>query len=591
MSPFLHRCVVVLGAVLIAGTSIPMAAQQTAVLSGQVFDPTEAPVPGAKVELSRGPAAARAVATDREGRYRIEGLDPGEYTLRVSIPGFQAQERRVSVGTGSAVADFRLMVPPVRESIDVTGDLARALVEEQRAATPGGVTVVESDDLYRRHTNGLADMLRYVPGVWAQSASGSEELFFSSRGSNLDAVHYDKNGIKLLQDGLPVTTADGNNHNRVIDPLSARYVSVARGANALTYGAATLGGAIDFVSPTGRNNAPIALFLNGGSHGSMDGRVTVGTAREQVDGLVTVETKQWDGYRDHSEQDRWGVYANAGWQPSDAVSVRAFATYVDNDQRLPGALTRDELQADPDRASDAAIGGDYGKVVRTSRFAAKTSWTLDADRSLTAGVSYEEQSLFHPIVDRIFVDFDGPGPNPPVEVFSLLVDTDHRDFGGVVRYDQSSGSHDLVAGLNYGNGSVEGGNVRNNGGRPNGISEIVDNSAESVEAFFVDRWRASDRFTVVLGAQLVDAARNVRTTNAETGALSNPEGSYSSFNPRVGAIASLEGAGEIYGNVSRLFEAPTTFEMEDDVRGGNATLDPMQGTVVELGWRSAARRA
>ena len=35
-----------------------------------------------------------------------------------------------------------------------------------------------------------------------------------------------------------------------------------------------------------------------------------------------------------------------------------------------------------------------------------------------------------------------------------------------------------------------------------------------------------------------------------------------------------------------MFEAPTTFEMQDDVRGGNATLDPMTGTVAEVGWRS-----
>ena len=99
-----------------------------------------------------------------------------------------------------------------------------------------------------------------MPGVWAESSSGSDELFFSSRGSNLDATDYDKNGIKLLQDGLPVTTADGNNHNRVVDPLSARYAIVARGANALTYGASTLGGAIDFISPTARNSAPLAVL-------------------------------------------------------------------------------------------------------------------------------------------------------------------------------------------------------------------------------------------------------------------------------------------------------------------------------------------
>jgi iron complex outermembrane receptor protein len=332
------------------------------------------------------------------------------------------------------------------------------------------------------------------------------------------------------------------------------------------------------------------LFVNGGSHGSLNGRVTAGGAGSGLDGLLTVEGRNWDGYRDHSGQERWGMYANGGWQPSPTTDLRLFATYVHNDQDLPGALTREEAGADPDQASAAALDGDYGKIVKTARVAAKATWALGADASLSAGLSYEGQSLFHPIVNQIFVDFDGPGPAAPVEVFSLLVDTDHRDFGAMVRYDRRMGAHDLLAGVNYGEGSVEGGNYRNEGGRPNGISEHVDNTADSVEAFLVDRWRVSGRVTAVLGAQVVSAARDVRTTNATTGAVSNPSARYSSLNPRAGVIASLGGAGEVYGNVSRLFEAPTTFEMEDDVRGGDATLEPMSGTVVEFGWRSRVGR-
>jgi iron complex outermembrane receptor protein len=173
-----------------------------------------------------------------------------------------------------------------------------------------------------------------------------------------------------------------------------------------------------------------------------------------------------------------------------------------------------------------------------------------------------------------------------VEVFSLLIDTDHRDLGAMVRYDRRMGAHDLLVGLNYGDGSVDGGNYRNLNGQPNGISEYYESSADSVEAFVVDRWRVSDRWTAVFGGQVVSAARNVLVTNAITGAVTNPDDRYTTFNPRAGVIASLNDSGELYGNVSRLFEAPTTFQIIDDVRGGNETLDPMTGTVAEVGWRS-----
>jgi iron complex outermembrane receptor protein len=564
-----------------------LVAQQTATISGLVSDETGVPVVNAKVELVGSGGAIRTASSDGQGRYRIEEVQAGEYKVRVTAIGFQSTERQVNVTTtGSAVADFQLDVQTVQESVLVTVERLKAEVEEERKLTPGGVTVVDGDQLYQRHVNNLADMLRYVPGVWADSGYGNDELFFSSRGSNVDAVDYDKNGIKLLQDGLPVTTADGNSHNRVVDPLNARYITVARGANALTYGASTLGGAIDFISPTARNSAPFSVFLDGGSFGSLNARGTAGGASNTMDGLLTIEGRNWNGFRDHSDQERWSLYGNTGWQPSSATNLQVFGTYIHNDLRLPGALTRAEVDADPDQASAAALQGNYGKLVKTGRIATKSTWSFGENGLLTAGLSYEGQSLFHPIVNQIFVDFDGNGPNPPVEVFSLLIDTDHRDVGAMVRYDRNIGGHALLVGLNYGWGSVEGGNFRNLHGQPNGITEFVDNNSDSVEVFVVDRWRTNERWTIVYGAQLVSGARDVRTTNAITGAVSNPNDRYSSVNPRVGVIASLNDKGEVYGNLSRLYEAPTTFQLQDNVLGGDATLDPMKGTVAEVGWRS-----
>ena len=143
------------------------------------------------------------------------------------------------------------------ETVVVTAQRVKDALEAERALTPGAVTTLDAATFNERSVTQLADMLRYVPGVWAESYNGNDDVFYSSRGSNLDATDYDKNGVKFLQDGLPVTTADGNNHNRALDPLNARYVTVAHGANALAYGASTLGGAIDVTTPTARTSAPV----------------------------------------------------------------------------------------------------------------------------------------------------------------------------------------------------------------------------------------------------------------------------------------------------------------------------------------------
>src|SRR5690606_38190348 len=97
------------------------------------------------------------------------------------------------------------------DAVEVHGERDEALVE--RALTPGGVAVLDGDALHRRQVGHLGDALRYVPGGWAQSTAGGDAVFVSSRGSNLDATYYDGNGVRLLQDGLPVSAADGSNHN------------------------------------------------------------------------------------------------------------------------------------------------------------------------------------------------------------------------------------------------------------------------------------------------------------------------------------------------------------------------------------------
>ena len=167
---------------------------------------------------------------------------------------------------------------------------------------------------------------------------------------------------------------------------------MARGANALTYGASTLGGAIDFVSPTARDSAPLAVFLDGGSFGTLNGRATLGGVRGELDGLVTIEGRSFEGYRDHSDQERWGIYANAGWRPSSATRLQLFATYVHNDLRLPGALARSEAEADPDQASAAALrnllGEDYIATLGVMNEAARDARVLypGAPRSAFFGV-------------------------------------------------------------------------------------------------------------------------------------------------------------------------------------------------------------
>ncbi len=81
-----------------------------------------------------------------------------------------------------------------------SADITEARFEQ--ALTPGGVTLIDIENVRQGHVAGLADMLRYVPGVWSNSSAGGEELFFSSRGSNLDSLDYDNKRYQAVSGWL-----------------------------------------------------------------------------------------------------------------------------------------------------------------------------------------------------------------------------------------------------------------------------------------------------------------------------------------------------------------------------------------------------
>jgi iron complex outermembrane receptor protein len=126
----------------------------------------------------------------------------------------------------------------------------------------------------------------------------------------------------------------------------------------------------------------------------------------------------------------------------------------------------------------------------------------------------------------------------PVEVFSLLKNTDQRTWGGMLRYNAKLGDQDLVAGLNLANTRETGGLHRNDGGKRNGLRTIVDNRSDSVEVFLVDRWKIAPAWTLVYGAQGVFTGSNTDRQRQ----LRN-EGRL--LVPRIGVIRALTPASEV----------------------------------------------
>lgn len=90
--------------VVIERVADPDARTATASLAGTVYDENGAVVAGASVALSRRRQRQKQVAgTDDEGAFRMESLEPGEYTLSLSAPGFRTHKTRLTLNPSETV--------------------------------------------------------------------------------------------------------------------------------------------------------------------------------------------------------------------------------------------------------------------------------------------------------------------------------------------------------------------------------------------------------------------------------------------------------------------------------------------------------
>src|SRR6186713_3226258 len=100
----MNRVVRILGLITLLCLT-PVSAWAQVALAGVVTDDTGGVIPGVTVEAS-SPALiekVRTAVTDSSGRYRIEGLQPGQYSIRFSLQGFTATKRDDVTLTGTGV--------------------------------------------------------------------------------------------------------------------------------------------------------------------------------------------------------------------------------------------------------------------------------------------------------------------------------------------------------------------------------------------------------------------------------------------------------------------------------------------------------
>jgi vitamin B12 transporter len=365
-------------------------AQNTGGISGVVRHDGK-PVEGAIVWIGVGRNFAKTpdIKTDADGKFRVYGLAPGEYTvlayfnltdprlIRLDEAHLEDQAP-VSVSAG-ALQTVELDLVPVsisssigiRETVTVSADVAQRPEEVSKT-----VDIIGPQQMRDRADFTLIDSVRTIPGFRVQQLGGfGRTASIKARGLRNQDTAVLIDGIRFRDPGS--ITGDASPFLSDLTLTSVSRIEVLRGSGSSLYGTNAIGGTLDFQTPGPIQPSGVHGQVSGAAGGlglgRFRGNLSYGTADQKfgINGGVsrTSYTKGIDGDDDANNTN---VQTRIDFKPFERTNLSARFFIADADVRLnvspdtfgppplPGSITRARPNVnflpdedDPDSVQDA----------------------------------------------------------------------------------------------------------------------------------------------------------------------------------------------------------------------------------------------
>jgi iron complex outermembrane receptor protein len=428
----------------------------------------------------------------------------------------------------------------------------------------------------------LSESLNRVPGLTILNRQNyAQDLQVSIRGFGARSA-FGIRGIRLLIDGIPATTPDGQGQGSSIALSSTERIEVLRGPLALMYGNSA-GGVIQAYTREAPEVPEFGAQLYTGSYGmrrtdwQYAGRIG---GAEGVGLVADYGTFSTDGYRDNSAAERKQFNGKLSFGPDAGTRVNVVFNHFDMPlAEDPVGLTAAQLAADPRQAGTNAVSARLRKITSQSQAGTSLTHALDANRSVTARLYYGTRENLQ------YLPTNWVGLN--------------RDYYGAgLQYNEQARWADRpvnwVAGYEYDYSTERRQSGGVSGGEKTGtITRDEDNRARNSDTFAQATMLMADRWSATAGLR----ASTVRIAS-EDYILTNGNGSgdvrYSATNPVLGLTWHARDTLNIYANYGKGFETPTLVEVAYTSTGApnfNPNVSAARSRHYELGskWVPDAR--
>lgn len=470
----------------------------------------------------------------------------------------------------------------------------RALAEYAIWRTPGAVDVRPSEDYEDNFADDVGDGLFFAPGVWVNRLDIHEPRIVL-RGFGL-ANRQERSTAPVLRDGAPLTNVHGTTNTQEINLQAIDAVNVWRGgAGDYRYVGGNLGGAVNFVSKTGRSTAPgIVGRLDGGVsiEGAPAGVVhveTAGAPSGAFDYYASLSGAYETGFRDQNGVRSAVLNANFGYAFSPKFRTRFFLEALDSDIELAGGLDPSLALADPSLAAEpiglgplfpggpfievasSAEDDEFARDILSARIANLTEFNLFW-HEFELGGHYARRAVDSPQIDFVGV-LDETGGEWGVR---LAAEREATFLGLLSRY---------KFGGEYSSGTQSSDRFENLEGERGDQFADTEQKSTNLNAFLEGAIEPFRNFIVEAGAKFIIVDREL--TDNVSGDLDDER--FTGVAAKAGVIYSISEALQVFVNAARTYEPPSFSELIADDPSNFNELSEQDAFTVEFGFRGKLR--
>jgi iron complex outermembrane receptor protein len=426
----------------------------------------------------------------------------------------------------------------------------------------------------------LSETLSRIPGVFAANRQNyAQDLQISSRGFGARAA-FGVRGVRLYQDGIPVTMPDGQGQTGSFSLMTAARIEILRGPFSALYGNAS-GGVISIFTEDPPDTPELNASGGGGSYGTGVLGVEVGARTAHVGGIAAASEFVTNGYREHSWARRDITNAKLVFDPAADTRVTLIGNTQFQPETLdPLGLTRAEWSANPRGVDPVALQFDTRKTINQQQGGAAIDHRISDDLQLHADAYGGQRNI------RQYLALSGTGPTSSGGVPDL-----DRDYGGIgVRLVWRARVLGTPVAFTFGADADRQHERRkgfvNNNGEMGDLRRDEDDVVHSTDVYAQSEWELSPRWSAMLG---------VRTSNVHYSSQDhyitdqNPDDSgsrhFDDTSPVGGAVFHATGDLNVYASYGEGFETPTFAELAYRLGGSglNFALGPARSRAVEIG--------